>query len=85
VSHLGAQFSDATNSTFNPNALTGRVPAYTVMDFSAEYEFRRFKLSAGVNNLTDARYFTRRAASYPGPGIIPATIRSFYAGIGVKI
>lgn len=83
VSHLSEQFSDATNSTFNPNALTGTIPAYTVLDFSTEYQFNHFKLSAGINNLTDAQYFTRRAESYPGPGIIPATPRSFYVSVGV--
>jgi Fe(3+) dicitrate transport protein len=85
LSYLGEQFSDATNSIFNPNALTGIVPAYLVMDFSAEYQFKRFKCSAGANNFLDERYFTRRAESYPGPGIIPATIRSFYVSLAVKI
>ena len=81
-SYLGEQFSDATNSTFNPNALTGIIPSYYVMDFSLEYKPNRFKFSAGVNNLTNEKYFTRRAESYPGPGIIPATIRSFYGSVG---
>jgi Fe(3+) dicitrate transport protein len=81
-SYLGEQFSDATNSTFNPNALTGIVPSYYVMDLSLEYKPNRFKFSGGVNNLTGEEYFTRRAESYPGPGIIPATIRSFYLSVG---
>ncbi|MEM9987022.1 MAG: TonB-dependent receptor, partial [Bacteroidota bacterium] len=85
VSYLGDQFSDATNSTFNPNALTGVIPAYLVMDFSADYQLGRFKFSAGVNNLSNTPYFTRRAESYPGPGIIPATPRSFYGSVGVRI
>lgn len=84
-SHLSDQFSDATNSTFNPNALTGTIPAYSVLDLSVEYELGRFTFAAGVNNLTDQRYFTRRAASYPGPGIIPATIRSFYGSVRFTI
>jgi Fe(3+) dicitrate transport protein len=82
-SYLGDQFSDATNSTFNPNALTGVIPSYYVMDLSLEYRPGRFKFTGGVNNLTDEKYFTRRAESYPGPGIIPATIRSFYFSVGV--
>ena len=84
-SYLSEQFSDATNSTFNPNALTGMVPAYFVMDISTEYQFKRFKVSTGINNLTDEKYFTRRAESYPGPGIIPATPRSFYLSVGLRI
>ena len=84
-SYLGEQFSDATNSTFNPNALTGIIPAYHVMDFSLEYQFDRYKFTGGVNNLTDEKYFTRRAESYPGPGIIPATPRSFYISAGFRL
>ena len=85
LSHLSEQFSDATNSTFNPNALTGIIPAYTVMDFSVDYQLQRLKFSVGANNFTNEEYFTRRAEGYPGPGILPATIRSFYASVGVKL
>lgn len=85
VSYLSEQFSDATNSTFNPNALTGIIPSYMVADLSAEYQYKRLKFSAGINNLFNEVYFTRRAESYPGPGIIPATIRSFYASVGIRI
>ena len=84
-SYLGEQFSDATNSVFNPSAVTGLIPSYTVMDFSLSYTYKFMKFAAGVNNLTDERYFTRRAAAYPGPGIIPATARSFYLSVGAKL
>jgi Fe(3+) dicitrate transport protein len=85
ISYLSEQFSDATNSIFNPSALTGIIPSYNVMDFSIQYEPNRFKVTAGVNNLSDEQYFTRRAESYPGPGIIPATPRSFYFSFGFKL
>ncbi len=85
LSYLSEQFSDATNSTFNPNALTGVIPSYYVMDLSLEYQPGRFKFTGGVNNITNEKYFTRRAESYPGPGIIPATVRSFYLSIGLRI
>lgn len=84
-SYLGEQFSDATNSIFNPSAVTGLIPSYHVMDFSLSYTYKFMKFAAGVNNLTDERYFTRRAAAYPGPGIIPATARSFYLSVGAKL
>ncbi|HHP7241042.1 MAG TPA: TonB-dependent receptor domain-containing protein [Cyclobacteriaceae bacterium] len=84
-SFLGEQFSDATNSIENPNALTGIIPSYHVMDLSVEYSPQRYKFTFGVNNLTNEQYFTRRAESYPGPGIIPATIRSYYLSFGIKI
>ncbi len=38
----------------------------------------------GINNLTDERYFTRRAGGYPGPGILPADGRTFYVSAGIK-
>ncbi|WP_420316939.1 TonB-dependent receptor domain-containing protein [Ekhidna sp.] len=84
-SYLSDQYSDATNSTFNPNALTGLIPDYHVMDISVEYAPDPYKVTFGVNNLTNQKYFTRRAESYPGPGIIPATIRSYYVSLGIKI
>ncbi len=85
VSYLGEQFSDATNSTFNPSALTGTIPSYMVMDLSLEYTPNRYKFTCGLNNLANEQYFTRRAEAYPGPGIIPATPRSFYMSVGVRL
>lgn len=83
-SYLSEQFSDATNSNFNPSALTGIIPSYHVMDLSLEYNPDPYKITFGVNNLTNEKYFTRRAESYPGPGIIPATVRSFYVSFGFQ-
>lgn len=84
-SYLGEQFSDASNSVFNPSAVTGLIPSYLVMDLSLAYEYKFLKFAAGVNNLSNEAYFTRRAVAYPGPGIIPATARSFYLSLGAKI
>jgi len=62
------------------------VPAYTVMDLSARYRFSKvFTLEGSVNNLLDKNYFTRRADSYPGPGIIPADGRGYYLTLEVKL
>jgi len=84
-SYTGKQYTDATNATFTDNAIDGLVPAYSVMDFSAEYRFNEhFSLSGSINNLADTRYFTRRADSYPGPGIVPADARSFFLTVQAK-
>lgn len=83
-SYTASQFSDATNSEFTPSAIYGIVPAYTVMDLSAAYTYKKFTLSAGVNNLNNELYFTRRAEGYPGPGIIPADPRNVYATLQFK-
>ncbi len=76
-------FSDATNAEFVVDATRGLIPSYSIQDLSVSYTYRRYKLQSGINNLTDARYFTRRAAAYPGPGIIPSDGRSFYLTLGV--
>jgi Fe(3+) dicitrate transport protein len=86
VAYTSSQFTDATNAVFTANAIDGLIPAYTVMDLSAEYKLSRmFTLQGSVNNLGNAKYFTRRADSYPGPGIIPADARSYFLTLQVKL
>lgn len=81
-SYTEQHFTDATNADFSPNAVFGIIPAYAVMDVSAKYGHKKLSFEAGVNNLADAIYFSRRASGYPGPGIIPADPRNFYLTIG---
>lgn len=83
--YTAEQFSDATNSKFSTNAITGIIPAYTICDVSAQYTIKLFNLSAGVNNLTNQTYFTRRAEGYPGPGILPSDPLNFYVTLQVKL
>ena len=86
MSDIGKAYADASNTeTANAAATTGVIPAYTVQDLSASFKFlKHYNLKAGVNNLTDERYFTRRAGGYPGPGILPADGRTFYVSAGFK-
>ncbi len=84
-SYTGKQFSDATNAEFSANAVYGIIPAYYVMDVSLNYSWKFLTFSGGLNNLTNNNYFTRRAESYPGPGIIPSDGRSFYVTVGLKL
>jgi Fe(3+) dicitrate transport protein len=87
ISHTGEAFSDA-NNTVQPtaNAQNGLIPDYTIMDLTATYKFSKgLNLKAGINNLTDERYFTRRAGGYPGPGALPADGRTFFVSVGVKL
>ncbi|MEO3403602.1 TonB-dependent receptor [Mucilaginibacter sp. CAU 1740] len=86
LAYTSSQFTDATNAVLTTNAIDGLVPAYTVMDFSAQYDLSKIlTLEGSVNNLADKRYFTRRADSYPGPGIIPANARSYFLTLQVKL
>lgn len=84
-SRVGDHFSDATNATFVADATRGIIPGYNVHDLSLSFATKRLKFQTGINNLFDARYFTRRAQAYPGPGIIPADARNFYLTLSVKI
>ncbi len=87
IAYTANQFADATNAPVpNAAATVGIIPAYAVQDVSVSYRFPRFiSLAAGVNNLTDRRYFTRRATGYPGPGILPSDGRSGYVSVEVRL
>ena len=79
------QYSDASNAIFTPSAIEGIIPSYQVADLSTRYSWKKIEIEAGINNLLNNYYFTRRATGYPGPGIIPSDGRSFYLTLGVKI
>jgi Fe(3+) dicitrate transport protein len=78
--YTGDAFGDATNARVSSDPIAGYIPAYTVLDFSATYKINNYSINAGINNLLNKAYFTRRTDEYPGPGIIPAVGRSFYLG-----
>jgi Fe(3+) dicitrate transport protein len=86
VSSVSETFSDANNTVApTANAQNGLIPAYTVIDLTATYKFSsKLSLKAGLNNLTDERYFTRRAGGYPGPGALPADGRTFFVSVTSK-
>lgn len=84
-SYQAKQYSDATNTEITPTAIDGAIPAFSVMDLSLSYNWRQFAIFAGINNLTDKKYFTRRADGYPGPGILPADKRNYYITLQFKI
>ncbi|WP_339708901.1 TonB-dependent receptor [uncultured Kriegella sp.] len=87
-SYLSEQFTDATNAPQDKQdsqrGIEGEIPAYDILDFSTSYTFKKWKLEAGINNVLDNSYFTRRATGYPGPGIIPAQPRTFYTTLQFK-
>jgi len=82
--YTSQQFSDATNSVYTSSAIYGIIPAYSVIDLSAQYTWKFLGLSAGVNNLGNSLYFTRRAEGYPGPGIIPADPLNGYVTLQLR-
>jgi Fe(3+) dicitrate transport protein len=86
VSAVGEAFSDANNTVVAAaNGNTGLIPAYSVTDVSATYKLNKgLNFKAGLNNLFNEIYFTRRAGGYPGPGAMPADGRTFFISIGAK-
>jgi len=83
-SSVGDVFTDAANTeTPNSTGTIGKLSGYQVMDASFSYKFlERYNVKAGVNNLADTKYATRRAGGYPGPGIMPGNGRTVFASIG---
>lgn len=84
--YISEQFSDSSNSIkSNLSGIVGQIPAYSILDFSAAYQGSGFKLEAGINNLLNTIYFTRRATGYPGPGIIPSPPRNYYLTLQIQL
>jgi Fe(3+) dicitrate transport protein len=84
--YLSDQFTEATNTQEGDvSAVVGIIPAYSIMDISLSYQYKKFKVEGSVNNLADQMYFTRRATGYPGPGILPSDGRGYFLTLQVKI
>ncbi len=83
--YTSLQYTDATNALLTPTAINGQIPAFYTLDFSAKYAIKCVQLIVGVNNFTNNKYYTRRAVSYPGPGIIPAEPITIYATVGFRL
>lgn len=81
--YVSEQFSDADNTSGRvASAVVGIIPAYHVTDLSVSYKWKHWKIEGSVNNLLNQKYFTNRAVTYPGPGIIPADPRGFFLTVG---
>jgi Fe(3+) dicitrate transport protein len=86
VSHVSETFSDANNTMVpTANGNNGLIPEYTITDLTVTYKFNKnLNVKAGINNLFDKTYFTRRAGGYPGPGALPGDGRTFFFSVGAK-
>jgi Fe(3+) dicitrate transport protein len=85
-SYLSNQFTDATNAIEGGfSGVNGILPAYTLFDLSASWNWKWLFLEASLNNISNAKYATRRATGYPGPGIIPGEGRGFFFTLGVTL
>lgn len=87
VDSVDSQFFQDSNLPFlqpgNPQivATPARIPSYTVMDFSGEYNISGgLRVLAGIANLTDRHYYSR--VFIARGQLEPALDRTFYAGVG---
>lgn len=85
IAYQSKAFGDAANTERSSNPIIGKIPSYTIMDWSITASVKKMKYKAGINNLTNTSYFTQRTDEYPGPGIIPSATRSFYVGVGYNL
>ena len=77
VDAVGAQYFQASDQGIGP--MPAQIPAYTVVDFSGEYEFGgHWRVLGGISNLTNLEYYSRVFIS--GGRIEPALGRQFYLG-----
>ena len=77
-SYVSESFSDALNTpTPSPDGARGPVPAYGLADINASWFLQNgLRLRAGLHNVFDRQYFTKRPTIYPGPGIWSSDGRS---------
>jgi Fe(3+) dicitrate transport protein len=80
-------FTNAENTVqANATATAGILDAYMVHDAGLGVKIsENYSLKAGVNNLTDAGYATRRSGGYPGPGILPGNGRTLFLTVQIKL
>jgi Fe(3+) dicitrate transport protein len=86
-SYTASSFADALN-TVKPNATgsVGVVPSYGLLDFNATAHItRNIEVRLNLNNAANKKYFTKRPAFYPGPGIWPSEGSSFNASVAVRL
>jgi len=85
-SYVAESFSDPTNVVEpTANGARGLVPGYGLLDLNFSFRFAdHFILRAGINNLLDKQYFTKRPLFYPGPGVWSSDGRSVVVSVGVK-
>ncbi|MFZ1305094.1 MAG: TonB-dependent receptor [Ferruginibacter sp.] len=86
LSYVDESYSDANNTmAASANAQNGLIPSYSVIDLTAVYKYSaKLNVKAGINNVCNEKYFTRRASGYPGPGALPADGRTFFVSLAAK-
>lgn len=86
-SYTSSTFSDALNTVKPPaSGAKGFTPAYSIWDFNTSLRTNSlFTIRAGISNIFNKQYFTKRPTFYPGPGIWSSDGRNAYVTLGIKI
>lgn len=86
-SYVDKSFSDASNTVApSDNGAKGLVPAYGLLDLNISYRFNsQFAVKAGINNITNEKYFTKRPAGYPGAGVWTSDGRGVNVSVQMKL
>ena len=86
-SYTSSSFSDALNTVTAPaSGAKGYTPSYSIFDLNASVRINSmFAIRAGVNNMFDEKYFTKRPTFYPGPGIWPSDGRNVYVTASIEL
>jgi Fe(3+) dicitrate transport protein len=86
VSYVDESFADPLNTVVpSANGAVGLVPAYSLADLNVGFEVAEWlRVRAGINNLFDKRYFTKRPQFYPGPGVWPSDGRSLQLSVDLS-
>ena len=73
-SYTSNTYADPLNTkTVTSNGAVGLVPEYGILDVNCSFKISsHITIKAGLNNVTDEQYFTKRPLFYPGIGIWPS-------------
>lgn len=85
--YTSSAFSDALNTMQPPaSGAKGFTPAYTTWDLNTLLRINAvLTVRAGIGNIFNRQYFTKRPTFYPGPGIWPSDGRNAYVTLGIRI
>ena len=85
--YTSSSYSDALNTVQPPaSGAKGYTPAYSIWDLNASIRINTMlSVRAGINNIADKKYYTKRPVFYPGPGIWPSDGRNMYCTVAVKL
>ncbi|MCS6904449.1 MAG: TonB-dependent receptor [Bacteroidia bacterium] len=86
-SYTAASFADPLNTPEpNPTGSIGLVPAYLLWDCNVSWQVsKNFEFRAGLHNITNKQYFTKRPTFYPGPGIWPSDGRNWNMSLIIRL